>query len=92
MILKEPDNNKLVQEIQEKKREKELLNKKIKCLNADWNPENEKLISKIVNYEKTIFKALKDRKIIMNNALSLIKEAINPSNMNDFLVCFNLNY
>lgn len=86
-ILKEPSNEELLGLIEKKEREISTLQNKIAQLDQNWNPENEKVIKIIMDYETSLEKEIKLRKKIMNNAISLIKEAVNPKNITEFLVC-----
>lgn len=86
-MLKEPSNEELLGLIERKEREISTLQNKIAQLDQNWNPENEKVIKIIMDYETSLEKEIKLRKKIMNNAISLIKEAVNPKNITEFLVC-----
>lgn len=86
-MLKEPSNEELLGLIEKKEREISTLQNKIDQLDQNWNPENEKVIKIIMDYETSLEKEIKLRKKIMNNAISLIKEAANPKNITEFLVC-----
>lgn len=86
-MLKEPSNEELLGLIERKEREIFTLQNKTAQLDQNWNPENEKVIKIIMDYETSLEKEIKLRKKIMNNAISLIKEAVNPKNITEFLVC-----
>lgn len=86
-MLKEPSNDELLGLIERKEREISTLQNKTAQLDQNWNPENEKVIKIIMDYETSLEKEIKLRKKIMNNAISLIKEAVNPKNITEFLVC-----
>lgn len=86
-MLKEPSNEELLGLIERKEREISTLQNKTAQLDQNWNPENEKVIKIIMDYETSLEKEIKLRKKIMNNAISLIKEAVNPKNITEFLVC-----
>ncbi|CCC66739.1 hypothetical protein NCAS_0A01810 [Naumovozyma castellii] len=90
-LSKEPPNHQLVANIENRKLDLERLKSTLTILRDNWNPADEKttqdLISSKLELEKEITKRIK----IMNSLKDVIKDSVNPKNINEFLVCFNVH-
>ena len=86
-VLKHPPNDELLPIIATKKAEIEEIQRNLDSLMAGWKPEDENLIATIKTYEQNIGKEMKARKVMLNNAIALVKEALSMKNVDEFLVC-----
>ncbi|SCV04155.1 LAMI_0H13850g1_1 [Lachancea mirantina] len=83
--VKQPTNEDLISMIEARNCEIRTLQQQLVDIESHWNPENERIIMKVQDYEKSIAKETSARKRIFGNARSLVKEALNVKNLDEFL-------
>lgn len=87
-LMKEPANDNLLEIISKREGELSAIEHSITDLKANWRPENKNTIDIIKDQEKILTKETTIRRRILQNSVSLLKEATCVRNMSEFLVCF----
>lgn len=84
-VLKEPSNDQLLQLQASKEHEIARLQGVLTKLQEYWDPKMEPLIRELVKTDKDSDKELKTRTKIMKNLLAIVKDAVRPVDIEEFL-------
>lgn len=86
-VTKEPTNGELVPLQRKACDDVQRLETALSRLQNDWDPANEPLIESLVTCEARVDKEIGRRAKMMKNLLAIVKDAVRPADMNEFLVC-----
>lgn len=84
-VLKEPSNEQLLRLHVTREQEISRLQEVLVKLQEDWDPNMEPFIRKLIKMDNKVDKELKIRSKIMKSLLTIVKDAVRPSDMDEFL-------